>query len=529
MKKSKMAGSFAWLLCAVIFLAGCGSESNVAENEDSSVAVEVMDAATGSLVLTNQFVGTVAPQESVYIIPMAQGTVTHTYFEVGDTVEAGDVLLEIDDTAAQLQLKQAQLTYNNTKAQVNSSWTSTNDQLSNTLKQLEAQRLGALAQLEGAQTQYFTLVDSVNQGNEALEAMKKQHGSIDTMTTDEVLELAQTMGESMLSASSGMGGSVNLEGILGSLMGGVNSGNGSSGNSGSNNGSVSGTTGGNSNAMTEEEKAEMAEKLRPELKSMLASQIKETENSMKQAQMSLNTAETSMKAAEESYYLIENSINQAENTNLSDTKAQLDNSVNLAKLAVDSAELALSYYDVTSPISGTVISKAVTVNGFATASQPAYVIADHDTMTVTFFVSESIKNTLQNGVALQVERNGVFFEGEVTEVSNAVNQQTGLFQIKGTVNADGTALPSGVSVKLSVETYKTENAIIIPYDAVYYESTGSYVYVMKDGVAIKTAVTTGLFDETKVEIVNGLSFGDKVITSWSPRLIDGAKVKAVSE
>ena len=168
MKKSKMAGSFAWILCAVIFLAGCGSESNVAENEDSSVAVEVMDAATGSLVLTNQFVGTVAPQESGDSIPMAQGTVTHTYFEVGDTVEAGDVLLEIDDTAAQLQLKQAQLTYNNTKAQVNSSWTSTNDQLSNTLKQLEAQRLGALAQLEGAQTQYFTLVDSVNQGNEAL-------------------------------------------------------------------------------------------------------------------------------------------------------------------------------------------------------------------------------------------------------------------------------------------------------------------------------------------------------------------------
>lgn len=519
-----MKKKYLTVLCVVMMsvsflFAGCEKKEEEQEAGDTRVAVEVMKTETGSLVLTNHFVGTVMPQESVYIIPMAQGTVTDTYFEVGDPVNAGEILFEIDDTPAKMQLEQAKLTYENTKAQVNSTWTSTKDQLDSTLKQLEAQKLGTLAQLEGAQTQYFSLLDSVNQGTEALEEMKKQHGKIDTMTTDEVLDLAKSMGESMLSASGGMGGSMGSSSGLGGILGGILGGTGTD----------SGSNGGSGNEMTEEEKAEMAEELRPELKKMLADQIKETERSMNQAQMSLNTAYTSMKAAEESYYLVEDSIKQTAGTDLSETKAQLDNSVNLAKLGVESAELALSYYDVTSPISGTVITKGVEVNGFATSSQPAYVIANFDTMTVTFFVSESIKNTLQNGAGIKVERNGAVFDGVITEVANAVNRETGLFQIKGTVYADGDTLPSGVSVKLAVETYRTDDAILIPYDAVYYESTGAYVYVMKDGIAVKTAVKTGLFDEATVEIAEGLSKGDTVITSWSPRLIDGAGVKTVAE
>lgn len=496
MRKKCVFAVMALVLSVSMVFSGCSNENSSEVSDNSSVVVDIMPVEKGTLSLTNQFIGTVSPEESVYIIPMAQGTVTHTYFEVGDTVQAGDVLFEIDDTAAQMQLNQAQLTYNNTKAQVDSSWTSTNDQLEASLKQLEAQRIAALAQLEGAQTQYFTLLDSVNQGNDAIKAMKEQHDRIDSMSTDEVLKLAQSMGESMISSSNGISGSIDLEEFIGS-----------------------------DNQITEEAKEQLAEKLRPELKAMLSGQIQEMEVSMKQAQMSLNTAETSMQAAEKSYYIIVESMEQTQSTDLGETKAQLDNNIELAGLAVESARLALSYYDVTSPISGTVISKAVQVNGVATSSQPSYIIANDDIMTVTFHVSESVKNTLTVGTEFLAERNGVNFKGVITEVGNAVNQQTGLFQIKGTIYANGEELPSGVSVKLSVETYKAENTIIIPYDAVYYEKDGAYVYTVQDGVAQKTYVTTGIFDEENVEITSGLFLEDRVIISWSPRLIDGAAVK----
>ncbi len=500
-------------------LSGCGNQGSSVTNEESSVIVDVVSVQNDTLTLRNQFVGTVAPEESVYIIPMAQGTVTNTYFEVGDTVQAGDVLFEIDDSAARLQLQQAELTYSNTKAQVDSSWSSATSQQESALDQLEVQRASTLAQLQAAQVQYFSLKDSVEQGQKALDAMKEQRDRIDTMSTEEVLALAENMASTMISSSTGVSGSIDISSILGSILG-----NGSGTIGGGNNSSNTGNGAGNE--MTQEDKDKLAEELRPQLKDMLSGQIKETETSMNQAQMSLNAAEGALNAANEGYRIIEESIKTAQETNLDDTKKQLDNSLDLAQLGVKSAKLALSYYDVTTPISGTVISKAVEVNGFATSSQPSYIIANDNTMTVTFFVSEAIKNTLETGAEVQVERNGVNFQGVITEVGNAVNQQTGLFQVKATVYATGEALPSGVSVKLTVETYKAENTIVIPYDAVYYENDGAYVYVMKDGVAVKTVVTTGIFDDDSIEITSGLYLEDVVITSWSPRLIDGVAVEA---
>ncbi len=504
MRKSMRLAVWAALAFSMI-VSGCGNQDSSVTKEENSVVVDVVTVQKGTLTLSNQFVGTVAPEESVYIIPMAQGTVTNTYFEVGDTVQAGDVLFEIDDTAARLQLQQAELTYSNTKAQVDSSWSSATSQQESALDQLEVQKASTLAQLQAAQVQYFSLKDSVEQGQNALDAMKEQRDRIDTMSTEEVLALAENMASTMISSSTGTGSSINISSILSNILG---------------NGSGAG------NQMTQEDKDKLAEELRPQLKEMLSSQIKQTETSMNQAQMSLNATEGALKAAEEGYRMIEESIKTAQETNLDDTKKQLDNSLNLAQLGVTSAKLALSYYDVTTPISGTVISKAVEVNGFATSSQPSYIIANDNTMTVTFFVSEAIKNTLGTGAEVQVERNGVNFQGVITEVGNAVNQQTGLFQVKATVYATGEALPSGVSVKLTVETYKAENAIIIPYDAVYYENDGSYVYVMKDGKAVKTPVTTGIFNDDSIEITSGLYLEDVVITSWSPRLIDGVAVEA---
>ena len=211
---------------------------------------------------------------------------------------------------------------------------------------------------------------------------------------------------------------------------------------------------------------------------------------------------------------------------MDDTKEQLNTSLQMAKVAVDSAELALSYYQVTTPIAGEVISKNVSVNGMATSSSPAYIIAAEDTMTVAFQVSEAVRNTLHKDMKIVVERSGVEYDGVITEVGNAVNAQTGLFQIKAAVSASGGELPSGVSVKITSDTYTASNAIIIPYDAVYYETEGSYVYTVKDGHAVKTYVTTGIFDDERIEIVDGITEEDIIITSWSPRLIDGAQVDA---
>ncbi|MDE6016065.1 MAG: efflux RND transporter periplasmic adaptor subunit [Acetatifactor sp.] len=431
-------------LSAGLLLAGCG---NAAQEQEtlSAVLVDAQAAGRGTLVLSNQFMGTVSPEESVYIIPMAQGTVTETFFEVGDEVQAGDVLFKIDDSVAKLQLQQAKLTYTNAQQQADSALTTQQESAN---MQLDANIKTAEAQYVSAQVAWKNTKDSLDSLEKEVDKAKKAYNQLKKAGADEA-------------------------------------------------------------TLAEAKKG-----------------VKALESSYSQLEIQYNQVNAAYEAATVGYESAKEAKELTQGAVLDDTKEQLNTSLQLAKVAVDSAELALSYYQVTTPISGKVLGKNVEVNGMATSASPAYTIAGEDTMVVTFQVSESIMNTLQKNQKIKVERNGAEFDGVITEVGNAVNPQTGLFQIKAAVQANGQELPSGVSVKITSDTYTADNEIIIPYDAVYYETDGSYVYVVKDGRAVKTYVTAGIFDDSSIEIVEGISEGDVVITTWSPRLIDGVEVNA---
>ena len=460
--KRKSKSMIGLVLGVGLCLTGCGSTAQEQTAGTSAVLVDVETAGKGSLVLSNQFVGTISPEKSVYIIPLAQGTVTETFFEVGDEVQAGDVLFKIDDSGAKLQLRQAQLTYNNTKNQADSALTtqqeSANMQLDSSIAQIETQYVSAQASWKKAKDAYDKLDDAYDELDEAYDKV------------NEIWSQAKAAGLTSVS-----GGDV----------------------------------------LIDQTYVDNLKKQRDE--------IKEQRDALGPQ---LNAAETAMENLGEMYEIAKKSKELSQGSGVEDTKKQLNTGLQLAGLGVDSAELALSYYQVTTPISGKVTGKNVEVNGMATSASPAYVIANDNTMNVTYNVSEAVKNTLTVGQNITVERNGVEYTGVITEVANAVNQATGLFQVKAAVQANGEQLPSGVSVKISSETYKAENDLIVPYDAVYYDNKGAYVYVVDNGTAVKTYVTTGIFNDEEIQILDGISEGTKIVTSWSPRLMDGVQITA---
>lgn len=461
LKNQKQSKVMALLLGSSLLLAGCGSAAETGTGaKTAEIVVDMQEAQTGTLTLQNSFVGSVSPQEQVYVIPFASGTVTEVNYQVGDYVNAGDVLFKIDDESAKMQLTQAQLSATSAKQQVDMANGATQK---STDLQLEGAQVQAWSGYEQAQIAYVQVKDKYEELKDGIE---------DVEEGIEKLEAA-------IAAASVSGGDATMVASL--------------------------------------------QKQLAEAESTLST-LKDTKstlkNSLRQAEAAYNAAKAGVDISEESMALTQGEIRQA-------TKEQTQTSLALAQLGVEGAELALSYYTVTAPISGVVQSRNVEVNGMAAASNgPAFTIANENSMTVTFQVSEAVKNTFQVGDAITVERGGNHYTGYITEVGVAVNMQTGLFTVKASVEADGTVLPSGVSVKLTADTYEAENTILIPYDAVYYDMEGAYVYLCVDGKAAKTYVTTDIFDDTTIAIVEGIEKGDLVITSWSPNLLDGVAVVA---
>lgn len=63
--------------------AACGGTGEPEEAGAEAVAVEVQTPRTGELTVDTAYIGTVAPQEQVYVIPKTSGTVTETFLRWG--------------------------------------------------------------------------------------------------------------------------------------------------------------------------------------------------------------------------------------------------------------------------------------------------------------------------------------------------------------------------------------------------------------------------------------------------------------
>lgn len=201
-----------------------------------------------------------------------------------------------------------------------------------------------------------------------------------------------------------------------------------------------------------------------------------------------------------------------------------------AELQFEGAQKKLDYMAVRSPIAGVVEAVNVQKNTMYSPSQGvAYVVSNPDLLTVVFSVSADVAANMQAGDAVTVEHGQRSFSAKVFEIGNAVNQQTGLFQIKAMLD-EGAALPSGVAVKLIAITDKAENALTIPTAAIYYDAGASYVYIHSaDGKAVKTPITLGIVTNQSAEVTAGLTAADEVITTWHPNLIDGVIVTVKGE
>ena len=195
-----------------------------------------------------------------------------------------------------------------------------------------------------------------------------------------------------------------------------------------------------------------------------------------------------------------------------------------AQIAIDSAEYQLDMYTLTAPIGGVIEAVNVKEHDFASPGTPAFVISNKNTMTVTFGVSEGIRNTLRVGQKIEVDRNGKLYDAVITEIGSMVDQTTGLFAIKSCVNTPDDSLLTGSTVKVTAETYSQTDAILIPYDAVYYDDSQPYVYVAVNGVAQRRDVETGIFDMDTITVLSGLTTQEQLITSWSANLREGAEV-----
>jgi RND family efflux transporter MFP subunit len=133
---------------------------------------------------------------------------------------------------------------------------------------------------------------------------------------------------------------------------------------------------------------------------------------------------------------------------------------------------------------------------------------------------------------------GQSFPALVTSVAPAADSSTHTFVVKVTPADPKGLLPrktsgtlrSGMYAKVSILAQERAGALLVPRAAVTDRRDGQKtVYVVVDGRAEPRAVTTGLTDVDRVEILSGISAGEQVVVAGQTNLTAGAPVKIVEE
>ena len=500
-KKSVMALGLAVTVGAAT-LTGCGSSK---KTETEKVNVEVQTPQSGEVTLDTDYIGTVSPEQQVYVVPLVSGTVTQVNYAVGDTVKEGDVLFKIDDEAAQLQMDNAKAVYSQAEAGVNvatggsrhlqnyqtekgiDSMEDSLDTVRDSIKDMESQ-IGTLGDQEtqltqavsGAQAQANAKNQALAQEQVKLDEMKKALEALEAANPKDDAAIAEKKAEIQTQETVVANAKLELTQAQGAL---------SQAQSG-----LSSVKSG---------------------KSQLESALESTKSQKE-------TLKDNLKTTKKTYDITKNEV-------YPETDATYAAQLEQANVALESARYQLDMYTVKAPISGQIESISVEKDSMASAGSPAYVISNKDSMTVTFNVAEKAKDELQVGDAIEVERNGEIFAGTITEVGTMAGPQTRLFQVKASVIGAGDKLPSGVSVKVHATTQREESSLLIPYDAIYFSAGSAYVYCVEDGKLVKTPITVGLMNDDEATVVDGLNGESQVVTTWSSKLRDGAEVVVKTE
>lgn len=252
-------------------------------------------------------------------------------------------------------------------------------------------------------------------------------------------------------------------------------------------------------------------------------QVETAKNSMDSAQVSLAEAQSTYSRMAILYQSGDISAQEYE---------QYENQLRSAQLQYESAKLAydkqVSYSQITAPISGRVESIDLEVYDHVSQSDQICVITGEGGKKVSFYVTERMMENIQTGDTLTIQKDGSTYEAVISEIATMVDDTTGLFKVKAELSdADGVA--TGSTVKLELVTSYTEDAMVVPVDAVYYSGGDAFVYVYEDGTVHMVQVEIGLYDSDYAEILDGLEPEDMVVSTWSSNLYEGATVQLREE
>ncbi|MFZ0195436.1 MAG: efflux RND transporter periplasmic adaptor subunit [Pseudolabrys sp.] len=199
---------------------------------------------------------------------------------------------------------------------------------------------------------------------------------------------------------------------------------------------------------------------------------------------------------------------------------------------LENLKVQLSFCSIRASISGRISMANVKVGNFVRQADtaPMATINQMVPVYVSFTVPQKNLPDIRKAIAAETATVEAIIpgddkraSGQVTMIENSVDSATGMAMVRATMPNKDELLWPGTLVTTDM-TLRNEEGVVVPSQAVQVSQTGTFVFVIKDGLAQVQTVKVERQIGAESVIASGLSGGETVVTEGQLLLSSGTRV-----
>jgi multidrug resistance efflux pump len=243
------------------------------------------------------------------------------------------------------------------------------------------------------------------------------------------------------------------------------------------------------------------------------------------ARQQLDEARMKYNVAKANYDLALNSIRQKTWEN---DIALAEAQVNQAKATLEFNKAQLANLIILSPMNGGITKRYVDPGTMVKDTTPILTLMDFTEMKMVVNVIEREFIYLQKGQPVKITVTAFpdrVFTGRMEIITPALELQSRTAEIQISIPNPGFVLKPGMFGRAEVILRSNPQAVLVPIQSLFTEVDKDFVFVLKENKTFRRAVRKGVVRDTVVEILQGVSPGEQVVTAGQLSLKDGTQVR----
>ncbi len=180
---------------------------------------------------------------------------------------------------------------------------------------------------------------------------------------------------------------------------------------------------------------------------------------------------------------------------------------------LDLARQMLADAELRAPIPGAVLMRAGSVGQYVAPGASVVTLVRMHPLRLQLPVPERAATGVRIGqeILLQLENDATTYRGSVTRLSPAIDPINRTLMVEAAIPNENSRLKPGSFVRASLVTQRGDEALFIPANALVVFAGIEKVYLVNEGKSAERLVRTGRRDGDRIEVVEGLIAGERVV------------------